>query len=72
MEGQAVRVTLELPNMDLGAQPVLLRIRTQDGKPLGKLWIGKGNVWWARAYVADTNAKKRSVRSFVKLLNEQF
>jgi len=66
-----MQVTVEeIPQVALGSKGILIRIKTQDGDNLGKLWIGQANVRWARGSVPEKNAKKLSVQKFVDYLNE--
>ena len=53
----------------LGNKGILIRIRTEDGRNLGKLWIGQAKVRWARGRTPDKNAKTIRVKEFVDYLN---
>lgn len=65
-----MHVTVEqLPEVSVGNKGILVRIRDEQGKNLGKLWIGQANVRWARGSVHEKNAKKLSVEDFVNYLN---
>jgi len=66
-----MKVSIEqIPQVDLGNKGVLIRIRTEDGKNIGKLWVGQAHVRWAKGNVPEKNAKKLTVQSFVDYLNE--
>ncbi len=66
-----MQVTIEqIPKVPLGNKGVLVRIRIEDGKNLGKLWIGQANIRWARGSTSDKNAKSLSVGQFVDFLNQ--
>lgn len=60
----------EVPQVSVGSKGVLIRIRDDQGKNLGKLRIGKATVKWAKGSVPEKNAKKLSVREFVDYLNK--
>ena len=60
----------EIPQVRLGNKGILIRIRTEEGKNLGKLWIGQAHVRWAKGNVPDKNAKKITVQDFVNYLNQ--
>ena len=65
-----VRVTVEqIPQVEVGNSGILVRIRDNDGKNLGKLWIGQATIRWARGSVPEKNAKRLSVAEFAKQLN---
>ena len=65
----------KVPQMKLGSKGVLIRIRERPkvkgkrGKNLGKLWIGKAKVRWARGSVPEQNAKSISITKLIKYLN---
>jgi hypothetical protein len=65
----------KVPQVKLGSKGILIRIREKSnappkaGKNIGKLWIGKAKVQWARGSVPKKNAKSLSMTRFVKLLN---
>jgi len=66
-----MNVTVEdVPQVKLGSKGVLIRIRDNKGKNLGKLWIGSSRVRWAQGSVPEKNAKSLSVNEFVQYLNE--
>lgn len=66
-----MRVTIEeIPKVPVGNTGVLIRIRTEDQKNLGRLWIGQATVRWARGSTREQNAKRLSVEEFVAYLNE--
>lgn len=66
-----MKVTVEdVPQVNLGSKGILIRIRDNQGKNLGKLWIGSARVRWAQGSVPEKNAKSLSVNEFVKYLNE--
>jgi hypothetical protein len=61
-----VQVSVEqIPNAALGNRSILIRVRDEQGKNLGKLWIGQANVRWAAGNIPEKNAKKLSVKAFV-------
>ena len=65
-----MQVSVEnVPKVELGNKGILIRVRNEQGKNLGKLWIGQANVRWARGNVQEKNAKKLSVQEFVDYLN---
>lgn len=65
-----MRVTIEdIPQVPVGNGGVLIRIRDEAGKNLGKLWIGQATVRWARGSVREANAKRLSVQDFVDYPN---
>ncbi len=65
-----MRVTLEeIPPVEVLNSGVLIRIRDEDGKNVGRLWVGQAHFRWARANVAEKNAKKYPVRDFVEFLD---
>jgi hypothetical protein len=66
-----MQVTVEeIPQVAVGNKGVLIRIRTEEGKNLGKLWIGQATVRWAKGSTREANAKRLSVEDFVAYLNE--
>ena len=66
-----MQVTIEeLPQVYVGNKGVLIRIRDDNGKNLGKLWIGQATVRWAKGSTHEKNAKRLSVQKFVDYLNE--
>jgi hypothetical protein len=65
-----MKVTVEdIPAVPVGTSGIMIRIRTETGKNLGKLWIGQANVRWARGSVPEKNARKLSIAEFVDYLN---
>ncbi len=65
-----MKVTVEeIPQVAVGSKGILLRIKDNDGKNLGKLWIGQAKIRWARGSVPEKNAKQFSVAEFVDQLN---
>jgi len=60
----------EIPQVQLGNKGILIRIRTEEGKNLGKLWVGQANVRWARGSKPEKSAKTLPVEAFVDHLNE--
>lgn len=66
-----MQVTLEaIPEVHVGNSGILIRIRDEDGKNRGKLWIGQATVRWAKGSVHEKNAKRLSVEEFVDYLNK--
>jgi hypothetical protein len=65
-----MKVTVEdVPQVGLGTKGVLIRIRDNRGKNLGKLRIGSAHVRWAQGSIPEKNAKSLSVKEFVEYLN---
>jgi len=65
-----MQVTVEeIPQVAVGNKGILVRVRDEHGKNLGKLWIGQARVRWARGSVPERNAKSLSVEEFVEFLN---
>ncbi len=60
----------EVPELSIGTKGILIRIRDDKGKNLGKLRIGKATVKWAKGRVPEKNAKNLSVSDFVDYLNK--
>jgi hypothetical protein len=68
--GDGVQVTVEqIPEVPVGNNGVLIRIRNEEGKNLGRLWIGQATVRWAKGSTREQNAKRLSVEEFVQYLN---
>jgi hypothetical protein len=66
-----MQVTVEdVPQVPVGNKGILIRIRDDHGNNLGKLWIGRAKVRWARGSVPERNAVSMSVKEFVDYLNE--
>jgi hypothetical protein len=66
-----MQVTVEeIRQVAVGNKGVLIRIRTEEGKNLGKLWIGHATVRWAKGATRESNAKRLSVEDFVDYLNQ--
>jgi len=66
-----MQVTVEqIPQVAVGNNGVLIRIRDESGKNLGKLWIGQATVRWAKGSTREQNARRLSVEQFVDDLNE--
>lgn len=59
----------EVPEIKFGNKGPLIRIRDENGKNLGKLWIGQATVRWAKGNVPEKNAKRLTVEKFVEYLN---
>jgi len=65
-----MRVTIEgVPEVDVGNSGVLIRIRDEEGKNLGRLWFGQATVRWAPGSTRERNARRLSVQDFVDYLN---
>ena len=65
-----MKVTVdEIPQVAVGSKGILVRIKDNDGKNLGRLWIGQATIRWARGSVPEKNAKQLSVAEFVDHLN---
>lgn len=65
-----MQVTVEdIPEVPVGYKGILVRIRDEQGKNLGKLWIGQAKVRWARGSVPEKRAKSVSIGEFVNFLN---
>jgi hypothetical protein len=68
---ECVQVTVEeIPQVSVGNKGVLIRIRDEEGKNLGRLWIGQATVRWCKGSTREQNAKRLSVQQFVDYLNE--
>jgi hypothetical protein len=52
----------------VGSNGVLIRIR-EDGRSVGKLWIGKAKVRWGRGNVPFETAKAASMDAFIAYLD---
>lgn len=52
-----------------GSKGPLIRIRDEQGKNVGKLWIGHANIRWAKGNIPEKNAKSLPVEKFVKYLD---
>lgn len=66
-----MQVTVEeIPQVPVGNNGVLIRIRSEEGGNLGRLWIGQATVRWARGSTRERNAKRLSVQEFVDYLNQ--
>jgi len=66
-----MQVTVEqIPQVAVGNNGVLIRIRDESAKNLGKLWIGQATVRWAKGSTREQNARRLSVEQFVDDLNE--
>jgi hypothetical protein len=66
-----MKVTVEqIPEVPVGNKGILVRIRDENGKNLGKLWIGQAHVRWAAGSKPESSAKKLPVREFVEYLNK--
>ncbi len=66
-----MQVTVEeVPQVSVGNKGILIRIRDEQGKNLGKLWVGQAKVRWAKGSVPEKNAKSLSVEDFVDYLNK--
>lgn len=66
-----MQVTIEeIPQVPVGNNGVLIRVRSEAGGNLGRLWIGQATVRWARGSTREQNAKRLSVEEFVEFLNE--
>jgi hypothetical protein len=66
-----MQVTVEqLPEVPVGNKGILVRIRDEKGKNLGKLWVGQAKVRWAKGSTHEKNAKSVSVEEFVEYLNK--
>jgi hypothetical protein len=65
-----MQVTVEdVPQVPVGNKGILIRIRDDEGTNLGKLWIGRAKVRWARGSVPERNAVSMTVKEFVDILN---
>jgi hypothetical protein len=66
-----MQVTIEdIPEVHVGNKGVLIRVRNEEGKNLGKLWVGQATVRWAKGSTREQNAKRLSVEEFVDYLNK--
>jgi hypothetical protein len=65
-----MQVTVEdVPQVPVGNKEILIRIRDDEGGNLGKLWIGRAKVRWAKGSVPERNAVSMTVKEFVDILN---
>ena len=65
-----MKVSVEdIPTVPVNTRGILIRLREDSGKHIGKLWIGNGSVRWARGTTPDKDAKKVTLRRFVDTLN---
>lgn len=65
-----MQVTVEdVPQVPVGNKGILIRIRDDQGNNLGKLWIGRAKVRWAKGSVPERNAVSMTVKEFVDILN---
>lgn len=65
-----MQVAIEsIPNVPVGKKGPLIRIRDEDGKNVGRLWIGQANLRWARGRVPEKNAKSISIQDLVEFLD---
>ncbi len=65
-----MQVSIEdIPQVEVGNKGILIRIRSEEGGNLGRLWIGQATVRWARGSIREQNAKRLSVEEFVDYLN---
>lgn len=55
--------------LKFGNKGPLIRIRDEQGKSVGKLWIGQANIRWAKGNIPEKNAKSLSVEDFVAYLD---
>lgn len=66
-----MQVTIEeVPAVPIGNKGVLIRIRDENGKNLGKLRFGQATVRWSKGSTREANAKRLSVQDFVDYLNQ--
>lgn len=66
-----MKVTVEdVPNVPLLNKGIMIRIKDDNDKNLGKLWIGKAHVRWAKGSTPEKNAKKLTVQQFVDYLDK--
>ena len=65
-----MQVSIEdMTELKFGNKGPLIRIRDENGKNVGKLWIGQATVRWAKGRVPARNAKTVSVEKFVEYLD---
>jgi hypothetical protein len=55
--------------LKFGNKGPLIRIRDEQGRNVGKLWIGQANIRWAKGNIPEKNAKSLSVEDFVAYLD---
>jgi len=66
-----MKVSVEdIPTVPVNQKGILIRIRDDSGKNVGKLWIGNQRVRWARGTTPDMSAKRVTLRQFVDSLNQ--
>lgn len=65
-----MKVTVEgVPQVPVGNNGILLRIRNEEGANIGKLWIGQARIRWAPGSVPEHNARTLTMTRFVEFLN---
>lgn len=60
----------DIPTVPVKQKGILIRIRDDSGKNVGKLRIGNQSVRWARGNTPDMSAKRVTLRQFVDSLNQ--
>lgn len=60
----------EMPEIRLGNDGVMIRVRNESGENVGKLWIGQATLRWAPGKVHEKNARRLSMTDFVAYLNK--
>lgn len=61
----------EMPVVQLGNDGVMIRVRDEKGKNVGKFWFGQANVKWAKGGVSKHNAKVVPVQDLVAWLDSR-
>jgi hypothetical protein len=66
-----MRVSVEqiIPDIELGNEGLLLRIRNEDKSNVGKLWVGQAKIKWARGSKPKKTAKVITVKQLVDYLD---
>ncbi len=59
-----------MPVVALGNDGVMIRVRTEGGKNVGKFWFGQANVKWAKGGVGKGNAKVVPVQDLIAWLDK--
>lgn len=58
-----------IPEVPVGNNGVLIRVRDEEGNNVGRLWIGQAHVRWARGSIQERNAKKLPMHELVEILD---
>jgi hypothetical protein len=65
-----MKVAIEnVPEIPIANNGVMIRIRDEDGKNIGKLWFGQATIRWAPGSVPEKNARRLDVQDFIAYLD---